>query len=829
MRRSTARAQEPNGAPVANPINQDVSSRPADTGGFVDSRLCILLLLLGLVIGLFFHILTSPTRLELPSFVFSPPVVDAIDVVDSLKQFDPVEIVRQSQQPATPAPTLPPTTLRPTTLAPTTQPTEKPTKIKPQDIKDENAPDDVPEAVEDLTKLASVDVEVQLPDYTQEELVKRGFGKFLFVYRVVAENVAVRTKPSPIGSLAGTTGESVGLVHGPGYRRGDLVVGYQLSNAYGLWLKLAPYYWAPVSKKKGDVFVPVMRQVKLIPVPQYLKVYWAKKICVDGHINAECQDNNQIRAGVLLLLRRLRLMDERMDPDYVPATFSPTVKLGAASPLREEEVIGDDDHTGHAEDDQEQDGGDGEEDNDALVLPNEQENSLSIAANNEDVGVLQGDEKRERMHANCLTFKTEDQCPSQQHCVWASSQCMLECRHLRNWFLCVRQASCAWVHNPNQEYCDFDLADSTPAVQTPPELEHDPKYDFTVAKPGEKFFIYQPSGGWNNQRLLLENAMVVCMLLKRTCIVPPASPHSNYYRNYNQIPSTGVVSMSRVLNFEALNQVVRVRTPPKGHTLSSFLEQEVFPKHSVRTVIKDISKWQKGYLIKWGERDMVRLFGNVSAQFLYFANQTMWGTMEWKGAAMGRFEKRDVQMHTMPANHIKAMARRLAELMGPYHAVHIRRGDKVGEVNFKDVSHLPEWWASKIAQYKQKTSKVYIATDEAKRSFFDTFVEHGLEPVFFESLPEYETLVKPYLSHFPSRMNMDILGMVEQLLCTYANKFLGSGYSTFTTFILRMRKYRHVLGVDTSFDNPEDSIPEAVRDEKSTCNPLLATSHASPC
>ena len=31
----------------------------------------------------------------------------------------------------------------------------------------------------------------------------------------------------------------------------------------------------------------------------------------------------------------------------------------------------------------------------------------------------------------------------------------------------------------------------------------------------------------------MENALVMCSILNRTCIVPPLAAHSNFYVNYN--------------------------------------------------------------------------------------------------------------------------------------------------------------------------------------------------------------------------------------------------------------------------------------------------------
>ncbi len=70
-----------------------------------------------------------------------------------------------------------------------------------------------------------------------------------------------------------------------------------------------------------------------------------------------------------------------------------------------------------------------------------------------------------------------------------------------------------------------------------------------------RLLSYQPPGnGWNNQRVALENALVLAKLLNRTLVVHPLSPHAlggklkaghnPGYVAYNMINETGVVFIS---------------------------------------------------------------------------------------------------------------------------------------------------------------------------------------------------------------------------------------------------------------------------------------------
>ncbi|KAH9260589.1 hypothetical protein BASA81_001056 [Batrachochytrium salamandrivorans] len=169
----------------------------------------------------------------------------------------------------------------------------------------------------------------RLPKYSMEFLESKGFGPVLFAYRVVASHVTIRTQPSPIGSLAQTNPKAVmGLMKGS-HKHGDVVVGYQLSKQFGLWLKLAPHTWIPILKKdtpEGS-FHSLLKQIRKISLPRNLARHWKKqrtdctKLTVKRAIEV-CEEKNLIHDGVLQLMRRTKLMSSEMDPDLHPFTVT---------------------------------------------------------------------------------------------------------------------------------------------------------------------------------------------------------------------------------------------------------------------------------------------------------------------------------------------------------------------------------------------------------------------------------------------------------------------------------------------------------------------------
>jgi hypothetical protein len=119
---------------------------------------------------------------------------------------------------------------------------------------------------------------------------------------------------------------------------------------------------------------------------------------------------------------------------------------------------------------------------------------------------------------------------------------------------------------------------------------------------------------------------------------------------------------------------------------------------------------------------------------------------------------------------------------GIFHAMHIRRTDltkmynKFGvDKNATDIFHMV------TIEHKiiPKDSVVYIATDEHDKSFFDVFKDH-YRAVYF--LDDFRDLLG---DDFPT----EYYGMIDQLVCSRSEHFVGTYYSTFTGYINRLRGY----------------------------------------
>ena len=212
------------------------------------------------------------------------------------------------------------------------------------------------------------------------------------------------------------------------------------------------------------------------------------------------------------------------------------------------------------------------------------------------------------------------------------------CAKQRSWAACIKYGDCAWKKLPNREYCEYDQPYELPSMT---KEEYDPAFDYAFDPADDrKYFVYQTSGGFNNQRILFENALIVCQLLNRTCVAPPSAPHTNYFQKYNIQPGGKLTSMQRVLNFRELKKIVDVVAVPQGQSFMDWLNQ----RHEEgdgpwKYVFRDYKNFPPGRMPKWTEAGVKRRFGQFKHKFLFFQNTTMWSAFDWKGSMAGWKQK----------------------------------------------------------------------------------------------------------------------------------------------------------------------------------------------
>jgi GDP-fucose protein O-fucosyltransferase len=123
---------------------------------------------------------------------------------------------------------------------------------------------------------------------------------------------------------------------------------------------------------------------------------------------------------------------------------------------------------------------------------------------------------------------------------------------------------------------------------------------------------------------------------------------------------------------------------------------------------------------------------------------------------------------------VRIKAREHGDKDGRYDSFHIRRGD----FQYEDI-WLPaqEIYSDNTHLVVPDQRTVFIATDETNQTFFAPFLEHY--NVYF--LGDFKEQIKGISANY--------YGMLDQLIASRGNVFVGAFFSTFTGYINRMRGY----------------------------------------
>ena len=346
---------------------------------------------------------------------------------------------------------------------------------------------------------------------------------------------------------------------------------------------------------------------------------------------------------------------------------------------------------------------------------------------------------------------------------------------------------------------------------------------------GVKYLSYHPGGGgWNNQRIALENAVVLAKLLNRTLVVQPLAPHQELhrtfggYKKYNRIPKDKLLPLSRVIDLKLLSKLIPVKEfsanhvefkrrynhlrwaqvchngkvgrwvdiiPRKtekekwrllGQQMKSLPSYEALSKNH-RICQTELKKFESDRSRPvWGVMDEL---SQRNEDLIYFSE----GSLITGGPKFMFFDKETIlNIHdwTMRfiryAPEVRERAKAVIEtIKHPFNAIHVRRTD-----HKKSLEKSQEFWLQGLKSKKalKLTKTLYVATDEGNKTWFNPFLEAGYKLLFAEDFAE-----QLQLKNIPSAFVQDMSGLREQLICADADNFVASPYSTFSRFIVRER------------------------------------------
>jgi hypothetical protein len=114
---------------------------------------------------------------------------------------------------------------------------------------------------------------------------------------------------------------------------------------------------------------------------------------------------------------------------------------------------------------------------------------------------------------------------------------------------------------------------------------------------------------------------------------------------------------------------------------------------------------------------------------------------------------------------------------GAYDTFHIRRGDF--QQQYKDViTPADVIYSRNTINWMPDNRTVYVATDEKDMTFFEPLAKH------------YNLLFMHDFKHLLTNINPNYFGMIDQLVASTGEVFVGTFYSTFSGYINRLRGYR---------------------------------------
>ena len=342
-----------------------------------------------------------------------------------------------------------------------------------------------------------------------------------------------------------------------------------------------------------------------------------------------------------------------------------------------------------------------------------------------------------------------------------------------------------------------------------------------------KYLSYQPPGnGWNNQRIALENALVLAKLLNRTLVVHPMAPHGKGnklkvgnlqgYEVYNMLTSRDLLPLSEFLDLDLLSKIVPVKeivtshpqfvrdyshltwrnvchSPGNGFWVDQLpqtwaqvdlLSKQTFSfagptwKERCREEMKRTEVWAKNKNSEFLMHYISDLQGDDN-DMIYFENGTLFGS-QIRFTTLSRTLQAQswVVDHVRYKNTIWKTVLKAVPTMGPqFNAIQVRRKYHI------DRKLKLTYWIERMLEKKfEKNISIYIATDEVVKKWYRPLEDSGYKLYFAVDLQQYLSF-----NGIRQKFLKDFMAIYEQCICELAGKFVGAPASTYSGLIYRHR------------------------------------------
>ena len=304
---------------------------------------------------------------------------------------------------------------------------------------------------------------------------------------------------------------------------------------------------------------------------------------------------------------------------------------------------------------------------------------------------------------------------------------------------------------------------------------------------GTRYLTYTPwPGQFNNTRMCFETALVLAYLSRRTLVMP-----REYRREHEPEVDAGEfrpLHPAECFALETLRGIVdlvdRVEYDRRVDGGGGQVDLVVSPGEAVfcyPTIpvsgspdaerLWDFAAGRRRVLEFTPEMEDCRTLNVESAMLEHFYSFVFFAE-----AGVEAECKRLIKSHVRFRAPIMSAAAGIAESLGNYCALHVRRNDFFKLYPEQDVpAHR---LLGNVMMRIPTGARLYIATDETDRSFFDDLANH------------YDLC---FLDDFKNVWNGDLpagaRACVEQMICALATTFVGTRLSTFSGYITRLRGY----------------------------------------
>jgi hypothetical protein len=220
----------------------------------------------------------------------------------------------------------------------------------------------------------------------------------------------------------------------------------------------------------------------------------------------------------------------------------------------------------------------------------------------------------------------------------------------------------------------------------------------------------------------------------------------------------------------------------------------------------------------WKMEYILANFGPINHPVLFFARGTMWECFDFPPDVLDE-ARRAVRAHP----NLRRVARDVSRRIFPkgFNSLHIRFMDNDGTDLREGLLKPAPSFIYRMRKF-DKSIPLYIATVPSRRksAYFNAFKTQFT--LVFGDVVERDPDVVGALSGITKKMKETVLGLIEQLLCARGERFLGTGFSTFSEHIRRMRRWRELVAVDDLTDPKEVAAEKKFLSADTPCtNPLF--------